>query len=195
MEEEIKTTDSWQLYEKGKNYNNLNNVYTEGKENYDYYHGKQWEGLKRPKQSSEPIVLNIVKPIIKYKTNIVNQNDYAIVFNPNTYEDEQELEMLQSETKGLNQFVMKMWEKSQSGKKVKNIDCTDQYITSCGIIFPHVRRTDFLRHRKKKQAGPEPFCRYCRSIGTGSACRHLLFGYQRIPSRMFAPLSRRRAQL
>ena len=133
MEEEIKTTDSWQLYEKGKNYNNLNNVYTEGKENYDYYHGKQWEGLKRPKQSSEPIVLNIVKPIIKYKTNIVNQNDYAIVFNPNTYEDEQELEMLQSVTKGLNQFVMKMWEKSQSGKEVTNI-VRHSAINSEGII-------------------------------------------------------------
>ena len=115
------TTDSWQLYEKGKNYNNLVGLYHEGKENYDYYHGDQWEGLKRPKQSSEPITLNIVKPIIKYKTNIVNQNDYAIVFNPNTYETEEELKTLQSITKGLNQFVMKMWEKSQSGKKVKSI--------------------------------------------------------------------------
>ena len=106
MEEERKT-DIWQLYEIGKNYNRLQNMYVEGRENYNYYRGDQWEGLQRPKESSEPIVLNIVKPIIKYKTNIVNQRAYDIVFNPNTYSTPEELEMLRAVTKGLNQFVMR----------------------------------------------------------------------------------------
>ena len=141
MEEEVKTTDIWQLLEIGKNYNNHINMYQEGKENYNYYNGKQWEGLKKPKSSAEPIVLNIVKPIIKYKTNIVNQNSYAVVFNPNTYEDNGELEFLRSLTKGLNQFVMKMWEKSQSGKKVKNVVRTSA-INSEGIL--HFFKTEDL---------------------------------------------------
>ncbi len=89
-----KTTDIWNLCEIGKNFNRLQNMYVEGEENYNYYHGRQWEGLKKPKSSSEPIVLNIVKPIIKYKVNIVNQNSYQIVFNPNTYETYEELEAL-----------------------------------------------------------------------------------------------------
>ena len=120
-EEENKITSIWNLYEIGKEYNNMHGLYSEGRENYNFYNGNQWEGLKRPLKSSDPIVLNIIKPIIKYKTNIVNQNAYSIVFNPNTYETLDELRVLKNVTKGLNQFVMRMWEKSQSGKKVKNI--------------------------------------------------------------------------
>ena len=129
-----KTTDIWNLCEIGKNFNRLQNMYVEGEENYNYYHGRQWEGLKKPKSSSEPIVLNIVKPIIKYKVNIVNQNSYQIVFNPNTYETYEELEALRSVTKGLTQFVNRMWEKSQSGKKVRSI-VKNSAIKSEGIIY------------------------------------------------------------
>ena len=114
-EEENKITSIWNLYEIGKEYNNMHGLYSEGRENYNFYNGNQWEGLKKPLKSSDPIVLNIIKPIIKYKTNIVNQNAYSIVFNPNTYETLDELETLKNVTKGLNQFVMRMWE------KVKNI--------------------------------------------------------------------------
>ena len=133
MEEEEKKTSIWNLYEIGKEYNNMQGLYAEGRENYNFYHGRQWEGLIRPIKSGDPIVLNIVKPIIKYKTNIVNQNSYAIVFNPNTYETPEELEELNNVTKGLNQFTMRMWEKSQSGKKVKNI-VRSSAINSEGII-------------------------------------------------------------
>lgn len=132
--EDVKTTDIWNLCEIGKNYNRLQNMYAEGEENYNYFHGRQWEGLKKPKSSSEPIVLNIVKPIIKYKVNIVNQNSYQIVFNPNTYETYEELETLRSVTKGLTQFINRMWEKSQSGKKVRSI-VKNSAINSEGIIY------------------------------------------------------------
>lgn len=133
MREELKTTNTWNLYEIGKNYNRLNNVYEEGTENYNYYHGRQWEGLKKPNSSTEPIVLNIIKPIVKYKVNIVNQNSYQIVFNPNTYETVEELENLRSVTKGLTQFINRMWEKSQSGKKVRSV-VKNSCINSEGII-------------------------------------------------------------
>lgn len=133
MEEENKITSIWNLYEIGKEYNNMHGLYSEGRENYNFYNGNQWEGLKRPLKSSAPIVLNIIKTIIKYKTNIVNQNAYSIVFNPNTYETLDELKVLKNVTKGLNQFVMRMWEKSQSGKKVKNI-VRNSAINSEGII-------------------------------------------------------------
>lgn len=142
-EEMKQNTVIWSLYEIGKNYNRLMNMYQEGRENYDYYHGRQWEGLKRPKESSEPIVLNIIKPIIKYKTNIVNQRSYDIVFNPNTYSTPEELDLLKSVTKGLNQFVMKAWEKSQTGKKVRNIVKTSA-INSEGIIYFYISGDDFV---------------------------------------------------
>ena len=65
--EDFKTTDTWNLYEIGKNYNRRHNMYWEGKENYDFYHGRQWEGIQKPKSQAEPMTLNIVKPIVKYK--------------------------------------------------------------------------------------------------------------------------------
>lgn len=131
--EEREVTRNWYLYEVGKNYNNMQNLYEDGKENYNYYHGRQWEGLKKPSSASEPIVLNIIKPIIKYKVNVVNQNSYQLVFNPNTYNTQEELEQLKNVTKGLTQFVNRMWEKSQSGKIVRNI-VKNACINSEGII-------------------------------------------------------------
>ena len=136
--EERQNTTIWSLYELGKNYNRLRNMYQEGTENYNYYYGRQWEGLQRPKESSEPIVLNIIKPIIKYKTNIVKQRDYEIIFNPNTYSTPEELEALKDVTKGLNQFVMRAWEKSQAGKVVGNI-VKSSAINSEGIIYFYIQ--------------------------------------------------------
>lgn len=143
MEDKIQTTDSWNLYEIGKNYNRMQDLYEEGTDNYNYYHGRQWEGLKRPKSSQEPIVLNIVKPIVKYKVNIVNQNSYEIVFNPNTYSSLEELETLKAVSKGLTQFTNRMWEKSQSGKKVRSI-VKNSCINSEGIIYFYYDNDEIL---------------------------------------------------
>lgn len=116
----MKTTETWDLFEVGRNYNRSLNMYAEGIENYNYYHGRQWEGLRKPKSSAEPVTLNIVKPITKYKMGIVNQNSYEIIFNPNTYANREELLQLKDITKGLTQAINRMWEKSQTGKKVRN---------------------------------------------------------------------------
>lgn len=143
MEDRIETTDTWNLYEVGKNYNRLQDLYEEGTDNYNYYHGRQWEGLKRPKSSQEPIVLNIVKPIVKYKVNIVNQNSYEIVFNPNTYSSLEELEALKAVSKGLTQFVNRMWEKSQSGKKVRSV-VKNACINSEGVLYFYYENDEVL---------------------------------------------------
>ena len=134
MEENFKTTTSWDLYEIGRNYNRRHNVYSEGKENYDYYHGRQWEGIRKPKSQAEPITMNIVKPIVKYKLGIINQNSFEIVFSPNTYSSKRELEKMKSVTRGLSQFVNRTWEKSQSGKTVRAI-VKNACINSEGIIY------------------------------------------------------------
>ena len=145
--ENIKKTDIFTLFEIGKNYNRNYSLYEEGTDNYNYYHGRQWEGLEKPNANSkaytEPVVLNIVKPIVKYKTNIINQNSYQIVFNPNTYSTFKELEALRSTTKGLTQFVNRMWEKSQSGKKVRSI-VKNACINSEGVIHFYNENDEIL---------------------------------------------------
>lgn len=134
MKKEDKRTHIWTQLERGKQYNILQQMYSKGKTYYDNYHGRQWEGLKKPKSDAEVITLNIIKPIIKYKVNIVNQNHYEIVFNPNSYNTEEELETLKSVSKGLSQFLNRMWEKSQSGKKVRSI-VKNACINAEGIIY------------------------------------------------------------
>ena len=134
MKEEVINTDIWNLLETGKNYNGMQTLYEQAEDNYDQYHGRQWKNLKKPKSAGEPIVLNIIKPIVKNKINTVNESSYEIVFNPNTYETEEELESLRAVAKGLTQFIMRMWEKSQSGKKVRSI-VKNSCITSEGIIY------------------------------------------------------------
>jgi hypothetical protein len=143
MKEEFKTTTSWDLYEIGRNYNRRQNMYTEGKENYDYYHGRQWEGIQKPKSQAEPITMNIVKPIVKYKVGIVNQNSYEIIFNPNSYSNEEELQLTKDVSSGLTQFVNRMWEKSQSGKIVRSI-VKNACINAEGIMYFYNEGDDIL---------------------------------------------------
>ena len=135
--EEFKTTATWDLYEIGRNYNRRLNMYTEGKENYDYYHGRQWEGIQKPKSQAEPITMNIIKPIVKYKLGIINQNSFEIVFNPNGMQEKDNLQKIKDVTNGLSQFVNKAWEKSQSGKTVRAI-VKNACINSEGIIYFYV---------------------------------------------------------
>lgn len=136
-------TDIWALLERGKNYNRMQQLYENGQENYDYFFGRQWGRLKKPTSESEPITLNIVKPIVKYKVNIINQNSYKIVFNPNVYNTQDELKNLKNISKGLSQFINRMWEKSQTGKKVRSIVKT-ACINSEGILYFYTDENDLL---------------------------------------------------
>ena len=43
---EIKETPIWHLYEKGRNFLRLTNVYADTDRNYRFYNGNQWEGVK-----------------------------------------------------------------------------------------------------------------------------------------------------
>ena len=140
-EEKINTTDTWDLYEIGKNYNRRIGLYSEGKENYDYYHGRQWEGLNKPKSQAEPITLNIIKPIVKYKVGIVNQNNYEFMFNPNTYSTKEELAEMEDISRGLTQFASKTWEKAQGGKKVRNC-IKNSGINAESILYQYVNSTE-----------------------------------------------------
>lgn len=126
-------SEIWNLYERHKSFNHYEKMYEESKENYDNYFGRQWEGLERPKSSQEPMTLNIIKPIMKFKMSILNQKDYEIVINPNSYATYEELKVLQIVSRGFSQFINRMWEKSQTSKKVRRI-VKDSAIDAEGIL-------------------------------------------------------------
>lgn len=115
--EEYEVTSLWTDYQRGVQYNRNKGLYTNTEKNYNFYHGKQWE--KANLGGIQPMIYNILKPIVKYKLGVIYQNHYEIVFNPNTYNTIEEGEQLNNLCKVLNKHIARTWEIEQADKKVR----------------------------------------------------------------------------
>ncbi len=133
-EKEHVLTEEWQLYEKGKSYNTTVGLYTDTERNYNFYHGKQWDNARLG--SIQPITLNVIRPTVKYKVGVLNNNDYQIVFNPNAYDTKQQGQELEEICKSLNKYSNRIWEQEQVNTKVKEV-VKDACINSEGIIHSY----------------------------------------------------------
>ncbi len=132
--EEENVTQVWRDYQKGVMFNRTKNLYTNTEKNYNFYYGMQWEGAKLG--DIQPMVYNIIKPIVKYKLGVIYQNHYEIVFNPNSYETQQEGFLLQELCKALNRHIAKVWELQQADKKVREAS-KDACINDEGIVHSY----------------------------------------------------------
>lgn len=129
--EEIKKTDVWQLYEKGRNFNNLMNVYEDTDLNYRMYNGDQWSGLKI--EGIEPVCLNFIKPVIKYKLSVIHSNDYAINYSAENITG-LEREIASKSCELLNRKARIVWEKDRMDRKIRKYT-KDSAINDEGIIY------------------------------------------------------------
>lgn len=124
-------TSVWRDFEKGRQYNRTKNLYTQTEQNYDFYYGNQAKNLNIGNET--PVILNIIKSIVKYKLGVVNSNAYEIVYNPNTHDQEQDGAVLEELCKILSRHSNKVWELQQVGKKIK--ECIkDSCINDEGIM-------------------------------------------------------------
>lgn len=124
-------TSVWRDFDKGRMYNRRKKLYDDTERNYDYYYGNQARYLNIGKET--PVVINIIKSIVKYKLGVVNSNAYEIVFNPNFATQEIDREVLEELCKILSNYSNKIWELEQVGKKIK--ECMkDACINDEGII-------------------------------------------------------------
>lgn len=130
--EELKQTDIWELYEKGRNYCRLINMYTDTDKNYEFYNGNQWKGLKY--SGIEPIQLNFIKPIIKYKAGVINSNQWAIHYSSENYENKEFRPMAEKTCELLNKKASKIWEKDQMDLKCRQFT-KDAGINDEGIVY------------------------------------------------------------
>lgn len=133
-DEEIITTEEWKEYERGKSYNMSIGLYTDTEQNYDFYYGKQWKNAKLG--NIQPITLNIIRPIVKAKIGVLNDNLYQIVFNPNFYENKDEQKKQERLCKSLNRYCNKIWEIEQINQKVREA-LKDSCINSEGILHSY----------------------------------------------------------
>ena len=129
--EDENITSVWRDFEKGRMYNRTKNVYRDTEMNYDYYYGNQAKYLNIGKET--PVVLNIIKSIVKYKLGVVNSNAYAIVYNPNFYNAKNDTELLKSLCNALSKHANKVWELQQVGNKIKEV-MKDACINDEGIL-------------------------------------------------------------
>lgn len=132
--EEENVTKVWVEYQKGVMFNRSHNLYTDTDKNYNFYHGNQWEGAKLG--DIQPVVFNIIKPIVKYKLGVITQNRYEIVFHPNIYNTLEEGQTLEQLCKVLNSHIAKVWELQKADKKVREAS-KDACINAEGIVHTY----------------------------------------------------------
>lgn len=131
-EEQIKETETWVLYEKGRNFLRMKNVYTDTDKNYRFYNGNQWERAKLG--DVEPVQKNFIKPIVKYKVGVIHDNLYSIVYSSENFEEKEFREYAEKVCEMLNRKAGNIWEKDKMDFKGRRIT-KDSAINDEGIIY------------------------------------------------------------
>ncbi len=130
--QEIKETSIWSLYEKGRNYHRLIGIYTDTDRNHRMYNGDQWTGAKLG--DVEPVQINFIKPIVKYKLSVIHSNLYAINYSSQNYENSEFRQSAELCCDMLNDYASKIWEKDKMDIKGRRVT-KDAAINDEGIIY------------------------------------------------------------
>lgn len=130
--EELQNTDIWNLYEQAVNYCRLIGMYSETDKNYRFYNGNQWEGLKV--SGIEPVQLNFIKPIVKYKVGNINANLWAANFSSENFENKDFRDTAERTCEMLNKKAAKIWEKDSLDYKVRKV-AKDSAVNAEGVIY------------------------------------------------------------
>lgn len=127
----MEVTKIWQLYERGKDYLNKENIYTNTDKYHDFYLGNQWRGMT---DADELPVINIIQPTVDYKISTVAQNAMQIVYSPMGGFDASQRPAYLMACEQLNQFAATQWEKHKMDTKVWDI-IKDACISGDSYIF------------------------------------------------------------
>ena len=129
--DELKTTEIWELYEKGKNYMRQLKVFSDTDLNYRMYGGNQWEGAKI--EGIEQAQYNFIETIVNYKVSTINQNLWAMNFSSENF-DRAFRKTAEETCDLLNRKARKVWEKDQMDSKIR-VASDDSAINDEGIIY------------------------------------------------------------
>lgn len=138
---DIRETSVWALYEKGRNYCRMRNMYSETDKNYRFYNGNQWEGAKLG--DVEPVQKNFIKPIVKYKVSVIHDNLYAAVFSPQNFEYPTFQEEASNICDMLNRYASRVWEQDRMDYKGRRVT-KDAAINDEGVIYVDFDREKML---------------------------------------------------
>lgn len=123
----MESTKYWRLYEKGIDYIRQKNLITRTNRNWNFYIGKQWEGLESG--GEELPLLNFIKPTIKHKVSTVSQNNMVA-----NYSDLEGRDELADVYKELNSLFSACWEKANMDMELWAM-MKDAAVTGDGILY------------------------------------------------------------
>lgn len=135
--QEIRETPIWGLYEKGRNYHRMTDIYVDTDRNYRMYNGNQWEGAKLG--DVEPVQKNFIKPIVKYKCSVIHDNLYAINYSSMNFENKSFRKEAERYCDLLNGYAARIWEQDKMDFKGRRIT-KDAAINDEGIIYVNFDR-------------------------------------------------------
>jgi len=130
--EEIKKTDIWEMYEKGRDYLRMHNVFSDTDLNYRMYSGNQWEGAKI--DGIEKAQYNFIETIVNYKVSTINQNLWSMHFSSDNFENREFRKTAEKVCELLDKKASKVWEKDQMDDKIRELS-DDSAINDEGIIY------------------------------------------------------------
>lgn len=129
---ELKQTNIWTLYERGRNYMRMMNIFSDTDKNYRFYSGNQWEGAKI--NGIEQAQFNFIETIVNYKTSTINNNLWGIHYSSENFENREFRKTAENTCELLNKKATKVWEKDSLDLKIRELS-DDSAINDEAIIY------------------------------------------------------------
>lgn len=117
MDRELIETDLWYLYEKHLNFMRSKDYFTSTDRNFRFFNGNQWSGVVL--KNIEPVQINFIKPIVRYKAGVVTNTDYAIIYSSDNFDNEEFRQVAKRASELITKKAQKVCEKTKFDTKIK----------------------------------------------------------------------------
>ena len=116
-EQKPDATYIWNYYDKGQDWHNKNNIYSNTEKFFDFYQGYQWRGLESGGETYP--MYNFIQPIVDYKVAMVCMNLMSINYSALNSGADQDIYKQACEV--LNEYARSKWELTKMDSKAWEI--------------------------------------------------------------------------